>query len=226
VEYLKDFLSGILTLIPNLTKLGCYFFNRRVSARPAILSHLRDGLAVAAAAAFFLLGAAAGCNKSATIQTPAAAPSQAVALSPDEPYKTMPPDMYKAMPIYPGSTVDHIRRPKGAMREVVLSSDATMPALVAYFKDELKKNDFHITSSLIMPARRTWSCDFHKEGRPGSIMLYPSDADKSKMTIDLIYEMPTKEDASLLEPQETFDVEGPGDIAQVPPNPKQNTKQN
>lgn len=212
---------------PNLTKLPRYFFNRRATAPLAILSGRRTAPSIAALTSIFILGAgAAGCNKSAAPQAPVAAATQAVALGPDEPTRALPPDIYKSMPIYPGSTVDHVRRPKGAMREVVFSADATMPALVAYFKDEFKKNDFYITSSLIMPARRTWSCDFHKEGRPGSIMLYPSDADKSKMTIDLIYEMPTKVDPSLLEPQETFDVEGPGEVAQGTPNPKQNTKQN
>jgi len=197
----------------NSTKLMHHLFNRSAAARPAI----------AALAALFVLGAA-GCNKSAP--KPPAASLKTVALGPDEAYKTLPPDMFKGMPVYPGSTIDHVRRPKGAMREVVFSTDAAMPALVAYFKDGLKQGNFHITSSLIMPARRTWSCDFHKEGRPGSIMLYPSDADKSKMTIDLIYEMPSKADEAMLEPQETFDVVGPGEVAQQAPGPKENTKQN
>lgn len=202
-----------------------HFFNRRESICRAMHSAASACLPIAAMSVFFLFGAAlAGCHRPAATEAPVAAP--VVAVSRDEPYKTLPADMFTGMPIFPGSTVDHVRRPKGAMREVVLSVDATMPALVAYFKDGLKKNGFRITSSLIMPARRTWSCDFHKEGRPGSIMLYPSDDDKSKMTIDLIYEMPSKIDPSLLEPQETFDVEGPGDVAQKSSSSNENTKQN
>jgi hypothetical protein len=83
--------------------------------------------------------------------------------------------------------------------------------MVSFYKDGLKKGDFRITSSLIMPARKTWSCDFHKDGRPGSVMLYPEDNDKSSTTIDLIYEVPSNVDASLLEPKEVFDVIGPGE---------------
>lgn len=202
------------------TKLVRYLFNRCSAVRP-IQSGPR-AISIALLCAIFLL--AAGCNKSAP-QAPVAV--KTVALGPDESYKTLPPDMFTGMPIYPNSTIEHVRRPKGSMREVVFSTDAAMPALVAYFKEGLKQGNFHITSSLIMPARRTWSCDFHKEGRPGSIMLYPSDADKSKMTIDLIYEMPSKVDEAMLEPIEKFDVVGPGEVAQqTAPNPKENTKQN
>lgn len=206
----------------NSTKLMRSLFNRFAAARAAMRSGSR-AIPIAVLAAIFLLGAAAGCNKAAP---PAPIAVKKVALGPDEPYKTLPPDMFKGMPVYPGSTIDHVRRPKGAMREVVFSTDAAMPTLVAYFKEGLKQGNFHITSSLIMPARRTWSCDFHKEGRPGSIMLYPSDADKSKMTIDLIYELPSKVDEAMLEPVEKFDVVGPGEVAQQAPNPKGNTKQN
>jgi hypothetical protein len=142
----------------------------------------------------------------------------------DEPSKTLPPDLYKAMPIYPGATVEHVRKPKGAMREIMFSSDAQMQQMVAFYKDELKKGDFHITSSLIMPARRTWSCDFNFNGQPGSIMLYPSDQDKAKMTIDLIYEMPAHIDESMMEPKEEFDIKGPGEIAQQAPNPNPSEK--
>jgi len=168
--------------------------------------------------------------------TPAAAPTgpppEPMAKGPtDEPSKELPKDLFPSMPIYPGAKVDHIRKPKGAMREIMFSSDATMPQMVAFYKDELKKNDYHITSSLIMPARRTWSCDFHYSGRPGSIMLYPSDQDKTKMTIDLIYELPAHIDESLMEPKEDFDVEGPGEIAQqqapnTNPNPTEKQKRN
>jgi hypothetical protein len=146
----------------------------------------------------------------------------------DEASKELPPDLYKKMPVYPGAKVEHVRKPRGAMREIVFSTDAQLNPLVAYYKDELKKNDFHITSTLIMPARKTWSCDFHIEGRPGSITMFPSDNDKSRMTIDLIYELPANIDTSLLEPKEDFDAIGPGDVAQqtTNPNPSNKAKRN
>jgi len=118
------------------------------------------------------------------------------------------------MPIYPGAVVQHVRKPRGAMREIIFQSPGQMPEMVAYYKDQFKKAGFTVTSSLIMPARKTWSCDFSRSGRPGSVMLFPSDEDKSRMTIDLIYEMPAKMDESLLEPREDFDIEGPGEPAQ------------
>jgi hypothetical protein len=165
--------------------------------------------------------------KTAPPAAPAAPPAvQASMTTPDEPSKALPPDLYKTMPIYPGAKVEHVRKPKGAMREILFSADAQMPQMVAFFKDELKKNDFHIASSLIMPARKTWSCDFHYNGRPGSIMVFPSDQDKSKMTIDLIYELPVHLDESMVEPKEDFDVEGPGEMAQQVPNPSEKEKRN
>jgi hypothetical protein len=184
----------------------------------------RPGLfKLAGLAAICVLGVAA-C-KSAPVAEPVAPPTvQTSMTAPDEPTKTLPKDLYPQMPVYPGATVEHVRKPKGAMREIVFSSGAQMPQMVAFYKDELKKNDFHITSSLIMPARKTWSCDFHYNGRPGSIMLYPSDQDKTKMTIDLIYELPAHMDPSMMEPKEDFDVEGPGEIAQQAPNSNPNAK--
>jgi hypothetical protein len=180
-----------------------------------------------AVTSIFLLAFAA-C-KTAPVAAPAAPPTMPVATGPtDEPSKALPPDLTKAMPIYPGAQVEHVRKPKGAMREIMFSSDAQMPQMVAYYKDALKKGDFHITSSLIMPARKTWSCDFNYNGAPGSIMLYPSDQDKSKMTIDLIYELPARQDEALMEPKEDWDIEGPGPMAQQSPNPNpnENTKRN
>ncbi len=172
-----------------------------------------------------------GACKATPVAAPAGPPPEPIVKGPtDEPTKTLPKDLFPSMPIYPGAVVEHVRKPKGAMREIMFSSDATMPQMVAYYKDELKKDDYHITSSLIMPARRTWSCDFHYNGRPGSIMLYPSDQDKTKMTIDLIYELPAKVDESLVEPKEDFDIEGPGEIAQqaqnTNPNPSEKQKRN
>ena len=169
--------------------------------------------------------------KATPVSAPIAPPVVQVAKGPtDEASKELPKDLFPSMPIYPGAKVEHIRKPKGAMREIMFSSDAQMQQMAAYYKDELKKNDFHITSSLIMPARKTWSCDFHYNGRPGSIMLYPSDQDKTKMTIDLIYELPAHVDESLIEPKEDFDIEGPGEIAQqapsTNPNPTEKAKRN
>ena len=179
--------------------------------------------AALAAACMFALAAC----KTAPVAAPIApAAAQTSMTTPDEPSQALPPDLYKTMPIYPGARIEHVRKPKGAMREILFSVDAQMPRMVAFYKDELKKNDFHIASSLIMPARKTWSCDFHYNGRPGSIMLYPSDQDKSKMTIDLIYELPANLDESMLEPKEDFDVEGPGEIAQQTPNPSEKEKRN
>ena len=166
----------------------------------------------------------AGC-KPAKLAAPVAPPPVQAASGPtDEPSKALPPDLYKAMPIYPGAVVEHVRKPKGAMREILLSSDAQMQQMVGYYKEQLKKGDFHVTSSLIMPARKTWSCDFNYDGRPGSILLYPSDQDKSKMTIDMIYELPAHVDESMMEPREDFDVEGPGEMAQKAPNSSPNGK--
>jgi hypothetical protein len=171
-----------------------------------------------------LLVSLLSCKSAPPPQAPAA-PEQAHS-NPDEPSKSIPPDLFKEMPIYPGSTVEHVHKPKGAMREIVFSTAAPLNELVEFFKEGLKKNDFHVTSALIMPARKTWSCDFHKSGRPATILLYPDDHDKSQMVIDLIYEMPPKVDASMEEAEETFDVIGPGEVAQQAPNSNAKTKSN
>jgi hypothetical protein len=159
---------------------------------------------------------------------PVAPPEEPARVSHDEDSKALPPDLDKNMPIYPGAVVEHVRKPKGAMREIMFSSDATLAQMVAFYKEELKKNDYHITSALIMPARKTWSCDFNTKGRPGSIMLFPSDANKARMIIDLIYELPAKMDPSLLEPTEDYDVVGPGEVAQQnkDSNPTEKAKRN
>jgi hypothetical protein len=184
--------------------------------RPAMLASLLFTAAIPSLAA---------CkSKPAAITAPP--PVQISMTAPDEPSKDLPPDLYKTMPMYPGAVVEHVRKPKGAMREILFSAHGDMQQMVGYYKDGLKKNDFHITSSLIMPARKTWSCDFHYRGRPGSIMLFPSDQDKTKMTIDLIYELPAHMDESLMEPQEDFDVIGPGEIAQQAPTPSEKEKRN
>jgi len=165
-------------------------------------------------AATFSLTACHGAPKQ--VAEPKAAPTAKVL---DEATKEIPADLYKGMPIYPGAQVAHVRKPKGAMREVVfeLKNSPPLNQMVSYYKDGLKKGDFKITSSLIMPARKTWSCDFHKDGRPGSVMLYPADNDKSSTEIDLIYEMASNVDPNLLEPKEDFDVIGPGPPGGITP---------
>ena len=154
------------------------------------------------------LAACHGGQQEATTQ-PAAPP---VAKVQDEASKQIPSDLYPGMPIYPGAVVQHVRKPKGAMREIVfeLKNSPSLDDMVNFYKDGLKKNDFRITSMLIMRGRKTWSCDFHKDGRPGSVMLYPADNDKTSTTIDLIYEVPGNIDQALMEPKEEFDVVGPG----------------
>jgi hypothetical protein len=192
------------------------FFLRSIKTAPRALLFISRTAAISAAVAGLLV--IAGCKpKPPPISY--VPPPESPHADKDEPTKEIPPDIYKGMPIYPGAVVDHVHQPKGAMREILFSSSAQMPEMVAYYKEELKKNDFRITSSLIMPARKTWSCDFTKDGRPGSVMVFPSDNDKSRMTIDLIYEMPSKADEVLREPREDFDVEGPGPVAQKAPNP-------
>jgi hypothetical protein len=151
-------------------------------------------------------------------QAPENAAVKKVALGPDEPTKALPPDLFKHMPMYPGLTVMHVRRPKGSMREILFQTDADFDKLVAFYHQQLTDNGFHVTSSLIMRAVRKWSCDFNKQGRQGSITFYPSDQDKSKITVDLIYELPSKANEAMLAPVENFDVEGPGPVAQQAPS--------
>ena len=188
------------------------------------MSHDRRHLLSACVVAFLLVSLPS-CKSAPPAQQNAAAPGQSNG-NPDEATKTIPPDLFKEMPIYPGSSVEHVHKPKGAMREIAFSTLAPLNEVVEFYKEGLKKNDFHITSSLIMPARKTWSCDFHKNGRPATILLYPDDNDKSKMVIDLIYEMPPKVDPSMEEAEETFDVIGPGEVAQQAPNSNANAKRN
>jgi len=194
--------------------------NKTVNLPDLFISRLARAALVAGSIAFL-----AAC-KTQPVEPQAPVVVQSTMRAPDEPSKALPPDLYKTMPMYPGAVVEHVRKPKGAMREILFSAQGELTPMVAYYKDELKKNDFHITSSLIMPARKTWSCDFHNRGRPGSIMLFPSDTDKSRMTIDLIYELPAHIDESLKEPKEDFDVKGPGEIAQQAPQLNSNPNPN
>ena len=170
-------------------------------------------LVVALSAAFSIAACQSGPK---VVAEPGAVPTTKIL---DEPSKAIPADLYAGMPIYPGAQVQHVKKPKGAMREIVfeLKNAPPLNQMVNFYKEGLKKGEFRITSSLIMPARKTWSCDFHKDGRPGSVMLYPADNDKTSTTIDLIYEMASNVDPSLLEPKEDFDVIGPGEPAAVAP---------
>ena len=172
-----------------------------------------------------LLTTTSAC-KSAAPQQQAEATPQQTDKNPDEDSKEIPSDLFKDLPIYPGATVQHVHKPKGAMREIVLSTSGQLNQVVEFYKEGLKNNNFHVTSSLIMPARKTWSCDFHKSGRPATILLYPDEHDKSKMVIDLIYELPPKNEASMDEAEETFDVNGPGEVAQQAPNTDTKAKRN
>ncbi len=190
-------------LFPNryMTVSKPAFFKPRVLLKPRVFL----GLAISAALSL------TGCHgkQADVVAEPVAQPTSRVS---DEATKQLPADLYKGMPIFPGAVVEHVRKPKGAMREVLfeLKNSPSLDEMVNYYKDGLKKGDFKITSMLIMRGRKTWSCDFHKDGRPGSVMFYPDDNDKSATTIDLIYEMASNVDPSLLEPKEDFDVIGPG----------------
>jgi len=161
--------------------------------------------------------AIAACKTPPTAAPVAPADSDSKKVS-DEATTDLPPDLYKEMPIYPGAKVEHVRKPTRMMREILFSTDAELDPIVAYYKEQLKKNNFLITSALIMPARKTWSCSFDKNGRPGSIILYPSEQDKSRMTIALMYELPVNQNDLFFEPKENFDVLGPGEIVRPPPN--------
>jgi hypothetical protein len=210
-----------------LKNLGL-LFNKTVNPPDLFISRLARALLPAPLLALGLIVGLAACKTPPPAVTAPDVPQPSRIVG-DEPTKALPPDLYKKMPMYPGAVVEHVHKPKGAMREIMFSAQGQMPQMAQFYKDEFKKNDFHITSSLTMPARKTWSCDFHYNGRPGSIMLYPSDEDKSRMTIDLIYELPAHIDESMMEPKEDFDVIGPGEIAQQAPqapNPSNKEKRN
>jgi hypothetical protein len=192
--------------------------------RPAIFNGWTRTACLAAAIAAAAALASCKMHPESSQASPNAAVKK-VALGPDEPTKAMPPDLFNDMPMFPGIAVMHVRRPKGSMREILFQTDADFDKLVSFYRQQLGDRGYHVTSSLIMRATRRWSCDFNKSGRQGSITLYPSDNDKSKITVDLIYELPSKANEAMLEPVEKFDVEGPGPLAQQAPSPdKKNEK--
>lgn len=183
-------------MVPDLTRtimIACFFKS------PAAVCLLAGALALS------------GCHHHKQV-TSGSNPGPQAAASKDEASNQIPADLYKDMPMYPGATVTHVRKPKGAMREILMQvpGSPTLNQMVGFYKDGLKQSQFRITSALIMPARKTWSCDFHREGRPGSIMLYPDEKDKSVMVIDLIYEMPSHLDQALLEAEGRFRRNGAG----------------
>ncbi|HYB92158.1 MAG TPA: hypothetical protein VEC38_14070 [Candidatus Binataceae bacterium] len=165
-------------------------------------------------AAAGVLVAAAGCKAPPAApvqQTAAAAPARPA--NPDEPSNALPPDILAGLPIYPGAEITHVRKPKGEMREILFAVTAPLKDLIGYYKEQLKNNGFRVSSSLVLSARNTWSCDFARDGRLATLMMYPSDAGQGKMTIDLLYAMPAKVDPTWAERQEIFDVVGPGEVA-------------
>ena len=187
---------------------GTRFFRYSMNFRRAALPLLLAGFLGA-------LFGLAGCerHRPAAGQNAAAAKAR-VDTNPEEPGKSLPADFQKTMPIFPGAEIASVRKPKGAMREIFFASDGQLDPMIAFYKDTLLKNGYEITATLKMAARKTWSCDFHKGGQQASVMLFPSDKDKSRMTIDLIYEIPTKAVMAADPLQENFDVVGPGEVAQ------------
>jgi len=147
-------------------------------------------------------------------QTPAADANAPVSTSPDEASTAIPADFDHGMPLFPGATIEVVRKPKGSMREILMATDRSVDRVIDFYRSSLEKNGFAITSTLKVEARKTWSCDFHKGERQASVLLYPSDADKSHTTIDLVYEMPAPSNERLAPPEEKFDVVGPGEVAQ------------
>ncbi len=161
------------------------------------------------------------CQGRVAPQAVSAHPEPTANASPDEASTALPADFDKNLPFFPGSVVEHVRRPKGSMREVLLDSDAPVDRLIDFYKEGLQKGGYEVTSALKIAARKTWSCDFHKNGQQASVMLYPDEKDKSRVTIDLIYEMPSPSNERPDQPEEQFDVVGPGEMAQQNPDSKE-----
>jgi hypothetical protein len=131
-------------------------------------------------------------------------------LNPDESYTNLPPEFPKEMPNFPDAKVEKVRKPKGAMREIFFTTQGQYDQIIAFYKDALPKAGYDLTANLRMAARKTWSCDFHKGGQQCSVMIFPHEQDKSKLTIDLIYQMPSTVASLPTLPEEKFDVIGPG----------------
>jgi hypothetical protein len=162
-----------------------------------------------------LLFALASCQRhEEQTEIPAAEANPPASTSPDEASTALPADFDRGMPLFPGATVEVVRKPKGSMREILMATGGSVDRVIDFYRSALEKNGFAVTSTLKVEARKTWSCDFHKGDRQASVLLYPSDADKSHTTIDLMYEMPASSNERLTPPDEKFDVVGPGEVAQ------------
>ena len=81
----------------------------------------------------FLLVSLASCKSAPQASQTAAVPEDTRS-NPDEPTKSIPPDLFKELPIYPGATVEHVHKPKGAMREIAFSTPAQLNEVVEFFK--------------------------------------------------------------------------------------------
>jgi hypothetical protein len=173
------------------------------------------------------------CHKGGQSETSPSSQSQAQAAIPenqqpskvnqDEPSNALPREYPKTLPVFPGAQIEKVRKPKGSMREILFIAQAPFDQMIAFYKEQLTKNGYDVTSALKIAVRKTWSCDFHKGGQQCSVMLFPNDADKSKMTIDLTYQMPSTVAVVPTLPQETFDVVGPGEPT-LPNQPKNTVK--
>ena len=169
--------------------------------------------------------ALAGCRSSGHSAAPAET-RPAAKIGPDEPTTALPADFDKTLPVFPGAMVEHVRRPQGAMREILMSASTSFGKLIDFYKRSLNGGGYQITSTLKSAPRRTWSCEFHKAGRQAGILLYPSDKDKSRMTIDFIYEMPSRSNGRPTAPDEQFDVIGSGEVAQQTHKPERKEELN
>jgi len=194
----------------------------RARAMPTRLTFI----AAVAALAVLIAVTAGACERAGQkADLPAPQPEQK-AKNPFEPTKDLPPDFVNSLPIYPGAQIEQVHKPKGAMRQIEFSTKASLAELVDFYKTQLKQRGFRITSALIMAARRTWSCDFQKERMQARVLLYPHDHDKSLMTINLMYELPSTVDPELMEPVENFDVVGPGEYVQKTTTQQDKVKRN
>jgi hypothetical protein len=216
---------------PKVGRAAVFFSRARFFSFPApVINQTMQpqrlfNVAAAAGAILALTVAASACRRATRSPTSATAHQPARPASPYEPTNAIPHDLFPDMPIYSGARVQHVFRPKGSMRRITFEVKAPFDALVNFYKEQLKKGGFRVNSSLIMRARRAWTCDFNKDGRPGTVAMYPSD-DKTAMIVDLIYALPSKEDDEMREALEKFDVVGPGPFAQRAPNPNEKTKRN
>ncbi len=88
--------------------------------------------------ACILAGALAlsGCRTHKRAESAPAASTQPV--SKDEASNKIPDDLYKDMPIYPGAQVTHVRKPRGAMREILLEVKGSpdFKQMTSFYKEQ------------------------------------------------------------------------------------------